>query len=207
MPQKTAPAGWLGLHHQLAQASRLPTLSRDRVTGSLEFGVLMLAGALAAATSAFVDLHLRIPGHAILKAVFPMAFGLALVPRRGAGMLMGASALLCGGAISGLHGAALGIGALVSLSLTGPLLDVALHRATTGRGLLTAFMLAGLGSNLVAFAARGLAKVSAAGPFVGSRPLEIWVSNATWSYPLCGLLAGLVSALVWFQLRSQQDQQ
>ena len=40
-----------------------------------------------------LHLGLRVPGHAILKCVFPLALGFALVPRGFAGSVMGSAAL------------------------------------------------------------------------------------------------------------------
>jgi hypothetical protein len=64
-----------------------------RAISAVEVAVLVLLGATAAAATALLDLPLRIPGHAILRLVFPMALGLALVPRRLSGSFMGVSAL------------------------------------------------------------------------------------------------------------------
>jgi hypothetical protein len=61
---------------------------------SLERTTLLLAGFLAAAVTAFADFSLKIPGHSIIRAIFPMAFGLAVAPRRGAGCVMGGSAVV-----------------------------------------------------------------------------------------------------------------
>jgi hypothetical protein len=31
-----------------------------------------------------------------------------------------------------------------------------------------------------------------------------WLALALWTYPLCGVLVGLLSALVWFHFRSRR---
>jgi hypothetical protein len=71
----------------------------------------------------FTDFNLQIPGHAILRAVLPMAIGLALVPRKNGGTVMGVAAL--GGELPGL-------GACTSLALLGPMLDLALRSSAAG---------------------------------------------------------------------------
>ena len=58
-----------------------------------EWGWLMLMGVAAASSATFLNRSLGIPGHAILRIVFPMTLGLALVPRHGGGILMSASAM------------------------------------------------------------------------------------------------------------------
>jgi hypothetical protein len=58
--------------------------------------------------------------------------------------------------------------------------------------------LAGLGANLVAFLVRGGAKLISGGAIEGM-PLEVWLPWAAITYPAFGLLAGLISAAVWFR--------
>ena len=69
----------------LRTASRLPTLSSEAKVSAAELATLLACGALAALAIGLLHLQFRVPGHAILRAVLPMAFGLALVPRRSAG--------------------------------------------------------------------------------------------------------------------------
>lgn len=189
----------LSIHPELAGSSRLPVVAQEgQRLRAAEVMVLLSAGIAAALASALPELGLRIPGHAILRAVFPMALGLALVPRRLGGMVMGVGAV---GTAIGLqvgHWGSLGAGALASLALTGPLLDLALARARRGWGLYLAFVLAGLGSNLAALAARVAAKLVGL-EHPSTRPLAEWWMQAAGSYVVCGMLAGLISALVWFQ--------
>ena len=94
--------------------------------------------------------------------------------------------------------AALGVGALTSLGLIGPLLDVALWRARQGWRLYVGFALAGLGANLAALAVRAGPKLVGLDHAAG-RPLAAWWTQAAVSYAVCGLVAGLISALVWFR--------
>src|SRR5262245_51475745 len=79
----------------LRQASRLTGLARtDASISALEITTLLVFGALAAIAVSMLHLSFRIPGHAILRAVFPMAAGLAVVPRRSAGMVMAVGAMV-----------------------------------------------------------------------------------------------------------------
>lgn len=189
----------LSVHPGLASSSRLPVLAREgQQIQVAEMLFLLGAGLCAALATAFVELGLRIPGHAIIRAIFPMAFGLAVAPRRSAGMIMGTSALASAVAIKFGGFSAIGFGAMTSLTLTGPLLDIALRRAKQGRGLYFAFAIAGLGGNLAALAVRAGIKLAGLDHALG-RPLAAWLPQAIATYALCGVLAGLLSALVWFQ--------
>lgn len=198
----------LPLHEGLWESTRLRGLASASSSARwADMAQLAGMGALAAVVTTYADFGLRIPGHAILRVVFPMALGLALVPRRGAGSMMGLSALLVAVVLRAVHGpgGGLSLGALTSLTMTGPLLDVSLHVWGRGGGLYLAFALAGLASNLAALLVRGGAK-SAGLDHWGARPLAAWLAPATLSYAVCGLLAGLLSACIWFQLRGRAAQ-
>ncbi len=193
----------LALHPGLSQATRLRWLASDRSSASVrDWLILASAGILAANSSTFLDYNLRVPGHAILRAVFPMAVGLALVPRRGAGCVMGAAAALTAGSLrlGGFGGEGLSLGALTSLVATGPILDWTLRRTSGGWRLYGAFAVAGLASNLLALAVRGAAKASG-WEHLGARPLANWLTQAAFTYTACGLLAGLISGGIWFYAR------
>ncbi len=181
--------------------SRVPTLAGGARVRAVELTALVGLGIIAAALTMFVDLGLRIPGHHIVFAVFPMAFGFALVPRRAAGtaMGMGAAAGLAG---FGLMGFAFpGPGALTSLLATGPLLDLALRYGRHGARLHLAFLLGGGAANTLAFLVRAVTKAVGVGGLAGPRPFTLWLSQAVWTYAAAGLVAGGISALAWFQLR------
>jgi len=197
----------LPLSKRLAETSRLPLLAGDQeAMRGIELIALSLTGFVAAALSSFIDLSLRMPGHHILYSVFPMAMGFALVPRRHAGLIMGTSALSAT-ALLGFAGARVpGIGALTSLALTGPLLDIALRRGGRGWRLYAAFVLAGASSNAVAFAARALTKAMGIRGMGGGRALNAWLPQAVWTYALAGVLAGLISAAAWFHLRDRGNE-
>ena len=174
-------------------------ISRQERGKIAELGFLVGCGCVAAVLSGYLDFRLRIPGHAILRAVFPMALGLAVVPRRGAGTVMGVSALLSGLLMRMIVPASgLGLGALTSLTLTGPLLDYSLGRVRGGWRLYAGFALAGLAANTVALVIRGGAKYSGV-EHIGARRFSEWLLQASVSYVICGILAGLVSGAVWFQ--------
>ncbi len=196
----------LSVNEGLLTSSRLPALARPgHGVAFIEVVALVLIGAGATLGAVFMpDFHLRIPGHAILRSVFPMALGLALVPRRFGGFLMGGSALATAFSLKAAGYGGLGAGALTSLGLTGPLLDVALPLARRGWHLYLGFMLAGLASNLSALLVRGGLKAFTLDGG-GGRPAGEWWAQAVVTYPVCGILAGLVSAFVWFQLRGPKD--
>ncbi len=193
----------LAIHEALHDSARVPSLAAvGRRLSALEVVTLLAAGAAAAFAMAYVRLGLRIPGHAILLAVFPMAWGLALAPRRLAGSVMSAGAFATAWALAST-GTRFGSGAFVSLCLTGPLLDVALARARRGWRLYLGFVTAGLAANLLAFVSRAVTKLAGA-ELPGMRPLAGWWSQALVTYTLCGAVAGLVSAAFWFQLRDRR---
>ncbi|MEK6258196.1 MAG: hypothetical protein AABP62_06205 [Planctomycetota bacterium] len=193
-------------HPGLSSTTRLGPIVSDETSATVrDWLILLTAGVLAACASTFLDFNLRrIPGHAILRVVFPMAVGLALVPRRGAGTVMGSSALVTGVALrmSGFKGDALGFGALTSLVATGPMLDWTLRRANGGWRQYVSFALAGLASNLLALIVRGTAKAMG-WERLGSRPLIEWLAQAAGTYVACGLLAGLLSGLILFYGRGR----
>lgn len=194
----------LPLHGDLSTGSRLrPLGGSEEVAKAREWLALIGAGAAAALSSTLVRARLGIPGHHILYAVLPMALGFALVPRRGAGSVMGGSALATIAGL-GLAGVRLpGVGALTSLLLTGPLLDVALRWGRNGWRLYLAFTLTGCAANTAAFAVRAAAKLLQAPGLAGARPAAAWLSLAPLTYAAAGLVAGLVSAAAWFRLRSR----
>lgn len=189
-------------HPQLSASSRSAALNRYVDGADLaELGILIAAGSGAAVTVACLDFHLRVPGHAILRAMLPMALGLSLAPRRFGGLVMGSSAYGTALLLRFAGGPTPGIGAFTSLCLLGPMLDLVLWHARGGWRLYARFALAGCLANLAAFTVRG------GGKWVGldawhARPLSDWATVAPWTYSLCGLIAGLVCAAVWFRSRA-----
>ncbi len=194
-------------HPGLSGVTRLHRLAhRSENVSWLEWLTLIGVGIVTAALSALVDVHVRIPGHAILKVVFPVAAGLAMVPRRGAGSTIGGSALITalGMRMAGFGGEGLGFGALTSLTVIGPALDWTLRHARSGRAVYIGFVLAGLFTNLVALVVRGTLK-GLGWEHAGGRPLASWLAQASITYVLCGIVAGLVSAAVWFAARPAEE--
>lgn len=198
--------GILAVDDDLMATSRLPALVRTRSdVQPIELLALALAGVAAALLTNLLRLNLGIPGSSIVFATFPIALGLALVPRRGAGaVIAGAAALTTMGL--GFAGAPVdGPGALTSLILTGPLLDLALRFARGGGWrLYAAFVVAGALSNAIAFAVRGSAKASGIAGMGGGRPFAAWWPTAIVTYTIAGVVAGLISALAWFHYRERR---
>jgi hypothetical protein len=206
----------------LREASRLPVMARaeERISAQ-EIGVLLVCGAAAAVAVSLLHISLRVPGHAILRAVVPMAAGMALVPRQSAGIVMAAGAML---ATAGLQLANVGeiqSAALASLLALGPMLDVALLGAPRGWKLYARFAAAGAGANLLAFLVRfalaaAFARGGGGGGGMGNGTgggfgrqlagghdfLSFW-PVALVSFVLCGACAGLLSGAIWFRGRHE----
>lgn len=198
--------GILSMDDDLLATSRLPALATDRHgVRPIELAALALAGASAALLTNLLRLHLGIPGSSIVFATFPIALGLALVPRRGAGAVMAGAALITTMGL-GFAGAPVdGVGALTSLILTGPLMDLALRFARGGGWrLYGAFVVAGALSNAVAFIVRGSAKAFGIAGVGGGRAFGAWWPTAIATYAIAGVAAGLISALAWFHFRERR---
>ena len=84
----------------LKDSSRLPSISRSTSITAAELACLIVCGAIAALAVGLLHLQIRVPGHAILRGAFPMAPGIALVPRRGAGLIMAIAAGITATAMS-----------------------------------------------------------------------------------------------------------
>jgi hypothetical protein len=193
----------LSIHAGLSGSSRLrPRALENEGLSAADVLLLLGAGVAAAAATALLHLRLGIPGHAIIRAVFPMSLGLALAPRRMGGMVMGAGALGSALVIGAGGRAAIGVGAMTSLVLIGPFLDLALWRAKRGWQLYLGFAVAGLAANLAALTVRGGTKLVGL-DYNLARPFAAWWFPAIVTYPLCGVLAGLLSAMVWFKLHAR----
>lgn len=196
----------LTLDDDLLRTSRMPALAgahRDTVR-PLELAALAAAGVVASLLTNLLRLHLGIPGSSIVFAAFPIALGFALVPRRGAGGVMGGAALVTT-VVLWLAGTRIdGVGAQTSLVLTGPLLDVALHWAHTGWRVYIAFIVACAASNCAAFIVRAATKGMGLAGMGGGRPFAPWWSQAVVTYAIAGVVAGIISAAAWFQLRERR---
>lgn len=189
---------WFVVHAGLIGAARFPSLARPQQRISTAELVLLLAcGAAAAAAVGFVKLSLRIPGHAIVLAALPMALGLSFAPRRLAGSVMSAGALGTALLLSTIGGVTYGSGASVSLTLIGPMMDAALRGAGTGRRVYTALVVSGVAANLLALGSRAATKLL--GLDLGrARPFDSWWLQASITYALSGVVAGLLGAVCWF---------
>jgi hypothetical protein len=202
--------GLLAFDASLYEAGRIPAIAGpdERTVRRAELATLMLMGACAAILTHVVRFRLGIPGSNIVFVAFPVALGFALVPRRGAGTLMAGSALLTTLLLSAGGVRLDGPGAMTSLLVTGPLLDVALARTANARWLYAAFVVSCAVTNALAFVVRAVVKVGASGGGRGAgmgggggRPLELWLPQAVWTYVLAGVAAGLISAAAWFHFR------
>jgi len=119
---------------------------------------------------------------------------------------MGASALLTALTLQGAWHVAIGVGAMTSLILCGPMLDAVLRGGHQGWRLHASFALAGLTSNLVAYVVRAGAKAGGWERW-GTRPFSSWWSQAMVTYALCGVIAGVVSSVIWFHLTKRSAPQ
>jgi len=197
-------AAVLSLHPALGSARRLrPVDCTDRTISAIELALLVVLGVGSAVASAAVRLGLGIPGHNILRVVLPLALGMALVPRRGSASIMNLSGVAGGGVIWLAGARGMGTGAMTSLGLTGFLMDLALIGARSGRSIYVRLALAGLASNGLAFLAKAGSKLYL-GASGGDRPLTTWLAEAAITYPVCGILAGLIGAAACFRFTSSR---
>ena len=194
---------WFVVRDGLIGAARLPLLvqPRQRISAA-ELLLLLTCGAAAGAAVALVKLSLGIPGHSIVLAALPMALGMSLAPRRLAGSVMSAGALGVALLLTQTAGAGFGSGALASLLLFGPMMDVALRRARSGWRVYAALVLAGLGANVMALASRAAPKLLGL-DLPGTRPFDSWWLQASVTYTLSGVVAGLLGALCWFHFNDR----
>ena len=191
-------------NQDLRTASRLPTLAGAARISAAELAALLACGALAALAVGLVQLSLRVPGHAILRGVLPISMGLALVPRRSAGMVMAFGAALTAAAMSWGNVGRFPAAAVLSILALGPVLDLALMGKAQGWRLYLRFAIAGAVANLLAFAAR-VGTAYFGWELSGSRTFMSFWSGALGSFILCGAVAGLVGAAVWFRSRSDES--
>jgi hypothetical protein len=187
----------------LQDASRLPVWSRDARVSAAEVATLLACGALAAFAVGAFHLQIRVPGHAILRGVIPLALGFALVPRQSSGMLMSVGAGLAAAAMSWGHIGRFPPAAILSIVALGPVLDLALAGEPRGWRLYARFVVAGALTNLLAFAIR-FGTVLAGWDFRGSRQFTEFWQFALFTFAICGAIAGLISAALWFRLSSRR---
>jgi len=199
-------SNWFAVHDGLAGAARFPPLVRTREgISAAELLLLLACGAAAAAAVAYVKLSLRIPGHSIVLAALPMVLGLALAPRRLAGSVMSAGSIGTAWLLSAAGGASYGSGSSVSLLLIGPMMDVAVRHARGGWRVYAALVLSGVATNLLALGSRAAFKVLGLDVAAGARPFDSWWLQASVTYTLSGVIAGLLGALCWFHLSDRAN--
>ena len=197
---------WFAVHEGLVSAARFPALARARNRiSAIELLLLLSCGVAAAAAVAHVKLSLRIPGHSIVLAALPMVLGLSLAPRRLAGSVMSAGAIGAAWLLSAVDGASFGSGSSVSLLLIGPMMDVAVRHARGGARVYAALILAGVATNLLALGSRAAFKVLGLDLAAGARPFDSWWLQASVTYTLSGVVAGLFGALCWFHFNPRAN--
>ena len=199
--------GEMAVSEGVARSRRLPSGARaldSKSASAREIGVLASIGVLTAVARGLFDVRLGIPGHSILLVVAPFVFGLACVPRRKAGALMGVSALAAAGVLRAAGVRGIGAGAVTSLVLTAALLEAALRLASSSRAVYLWCIGAGLASNLAAFTVRLATKCLGAAPADALRPVAAWWPRAIWTYPLSGAVAGLIAAFLLFRLHQSR---
>jgi hypothetical protein len=194
-------------HAGLRESSRVPVLSRENKISVAEIACLLVCGGLAALAIGLLHPSLRLPGHAILRGAVPMGMGFAIVPRRWSGSVMAIGAL-----VAGIGMSAGGIGsfpatAMLSVLALGPILDSALIGHCAGWLLYLRFALAGAAANLLALALKlaGFHLGIETGGGGGGQVLRFGMPVVFSSYVLCGALAGLLGAAVWFRFRANDD--
>ena len=97
-----------------------------------------------------------------------------------------------------------GSGAFISLSLLGPMMDIALRDVQGGRPVYAALVMSGLATNLLALASRALPKVLGL-DLPSTRPFDIWWLQASITYTLSGIVAGLLGAACWFHFHHRKN--
>jgi hypothetical protein len=190
----------------LRRSSRVPAISQGAAISAIEIACLMACGALAACAVGFLHLSLRVPGHAILRGVLPMAAGFALVPRRLAGTVMAIGAGMVSAVLSMAHMGSFPLPAMLSVLALGPVLDVAILGRPTGWQLYARFVMAGIGANLFALAFK-LAGFQLGMQMVGGGEgfARFSVATLATSYLLCGAVAGFLGAAACFRARGGDD--
>jgi hypothetical protein len=194
---------WFVIRDRLIGAARFPSLARHQHRiSAVECLLLLTCGASSAAAIAFIKLSLGIPGHSIVLAALPMALGMSLTPRRFSGSMMSVGALATAWSLTQFGGVRFGSGAFASLLLLGPIMDVAMSRARTGWRVYASLVAAGVVTNTLALGSRALPKLLGF-DLPGARPFDSWWLQASITYTLSGVVAGLLGAFCWFQFNDR----
>ena len=180
--------------------SRLIFLTGSRrLVFSQNLILLVGFGILSGLAVSQIKLSLGIPGHAIIKIMIPMSIGLSMAPVRSAGAIMGISGLIT--AFIGqtfTEGPGTGTGAYTSLVCVGVLLDLTLYWANNGWRLYLGLMMSGLIANIFALFVRSGFKSFLK---INIFDFSTWFQTASFTYPICGLIAGFLCALLVFKFR------
>jgi hypothetical protein len=195
------------LNLPLADVRRVawPTAQSAKVTPA-EVALLVGAGVASAILSLMLD-RWGIPGSTILQAILPMAAGLALVPRRGSGAVMAATALATGLVLLGIGTLHITPSALSRLFLLGLCLEIGVARVEKQRGVVLWFILAGLLTNLLGFGVKALGAQVGLEGLGASRGMFSTFPLRLTSWVLCGAVAGAIAGLVFFRAKSDQRAQ
>lgn len=194
-------SGLTSINQGMLDSSRLSIVSRVQPNlHAREWLIILGVGIITGLIVQYVNFHLKIPGHAILKTVLPISLGISLVPRKSSGTLIAMTGLSTLLILRMAHGTMTGTGALTNLAATGVFLDIALSFARPGWRLMLAFSMAGLVSNLLALVVRGTWKLWLQNSF----EFYGWLSTAEITYPACGILAGLLGALLFFRTQTHR---
>jgi hypothetical protein len=181
-------------------ASRVRGLADNTRISLAEIGCLMACGAASALAVGLIHRSFGVPGIAILRGLLPIALGFAVVPRRSAGITMSLSA---GATAAAMNAAQLGefqLPALAGTLALGPVLDFALAGRPHGWHIYMRFAVAGMVANLVAFSSKFVAAYLGWHIPGGGRATQS-IAVASVSFILCGAIAGVISAAIWFRLR------
>jgi hypothetical protein len=116
---------------------------------------------------------------------------------------MSAGAIGTAWLLSALGSASFGSGSSVSLLLIGPMMDVAVRHARGGWRVYGALVLAGVATNLLALGSRAAFKVLGLDLAAAARPFDSWWLQASVTYTLSGVVAGLLGALCWFHFNDR----
>lgn len=198
---------WFAVHDGLVSTARFPWLARTRSrVSAIELLLLLSCGAAAAIAVAYVKLSLRIPGHSIVLAALPMVLGLSLAPRRLAGSVMSAGAVGTAWLLTASGGASYGAGSSVSLLLIGPMMELAVRHARGGWRVYAALVLSGVATSLLALGSRAAFKVLGL-DLADARPFDSWWLQASVTYTLSGVVAGLLGALCWFHFNDRSNRE
>jgi hypothetical protein len=175
-------------------------------TGSVaraEWLILLGSGAASAVMALFIR-GWGIPGSTVLQALLPMAAGLAVVPRRGAGATMGAAALVTGMLLGGLGVRPANASTLVRLFLLGACLEAGPLKSDKPGRVWPWFVAAGLAANVLGLGAKALFAQLGAEGWGGHGVFAFWPWRLL-SFAACGALAGGLCAVVFFRRRSPRD--